>query len=321
MRDPGERKADASQAEIEKRLRSVYEQAAKDIIARLDRYARQFTSEDRRKRKQLESGEITQKQYNEWLNGQIFRKRLWEDQVAGITSVIMTANEQANRIVEGERAAVFAENATYQAYKMEHDANVDLGFSVYSSEAVTRLLRNNPSLLPPREIDPVRDAAWNRKLISSIIARSIVSGAKLDDVAEILGRELGNSNKKAMLRYSRTAMTAAMNAGREEAMNDALDMGIKVRKTWIAVLDERTRPAHQELDGQVREVNEPFSSMLGPIMYPGDPSAAAANIWNCRCKLGYDYADYPSSNRQRWDNKNKRYINDMTYREWKEWAS
>ena len=84
-----------------------------------------------------------------------------------------------------------------------------------------------------------------------------------------------------------------------QTLRDAKSMGIKVKKRWLATLDSRTRDAHQHLDNQVQEVDKPFRSDLGLIMYPGDFEAAAANVWNCRCTLVYDYDEYPTQYSER----------------------
>ena len=321
MSDPGTRKADASQAEIEKRLRDVYQAAARDITERLDAHQRHFNRLDEIKRQKVEAGTLSREQYQQWLNGQVFRGKLWEDQVKSLTDTLLDANRTALRIIDGERLAVFGENATYQAYRLEHDANIDLGFTVYDSATVTRLIRNQPNLLPPHQLNSEKDAAWNRKTIASIIARGVLSGAKLEDIAGHLGQALGDTNRKSMLRYARTAMTAAQNAGRIEVLHEAQDMGIKVKKVWIATLDERTRESHGLLDGHSVDVDDAFSSILGPIRYPGDPAASADNTWNCRCTLGYEYEEYPKQNAERYDQEYGEVIEYMTYSEWKEWRN
>ena len=321
MSDPGTRKADASHAEIERRLRSVYEAAQRDIIARLDTFQQRFLGQDKIYRAMVAAGELPEDDYKKWLSAQVFRGQLWQDQVRGLTDTLLDANRQALRIIDGERRAVFGENASYQAYQLEKAANMDLGFTVYDSATVTRLIRNNPNLLPEKRLNAEKDAAWNRKTISSVITRGILSGASIDEVAEDLGEALSNKDSSAMLRYARTAMTAAQNAGRMEVLDEAEEMGIRVKKVWLATLDERTRQAHAMLDGQIRDVHEPFSSMLGPIDYPGDPKADPANTWNCRCTLTYDYEGYPSQNAHRYDNENREDIEDMTYSEWKAWAA
>lgn len=87
----------------------------------------------------------------------------------------------------------------------------------------------------------------------------------------------------------RTALTGAQNAGRIEAMHEQQEMGIEVKKKWIATLDDRTRDAHAQLDGQVVDVDEPFRVDGMEIMEPGDPSAPPELVYNCRCTLGYVY--------------------------------
>ena len=320
MSDPGTRKADASQAEIEKRLRSVYEAAQRDIIERLDKHQKRLIVEDAEKRRLVEAGALSEADYQKWLKNQVYRGKLWQDQVSSLTSTLLDANRQALKIINGERIDVFAENANWQAYQLEKSAKMDLGFTLYDSAAVARILRNQPNLLPEKSISATKDTAWNRKTIASVIARGILSGESVEKIAERLGEALGNTNKKAMLRTARTAMTAAQNAGRIEVMHEALEMGIKVKKQWIATLDGHTREAHAYLDGQTRDVDKAFDSILGPIMYPGDPSADPANVYNCRCTLGYDYEEYPNQNATRYDQEAGELIEDMTYAEWKEWA-
>lgn len=318
MSDPGTRYADRKQEEIEKRLRSIYEKASAEIIDRLDRHSKAMYAKDREMRAKLEAGEITHQQYKNWLSGQLFTEKIWQDQIASATSVLLTANEQANAIVEGQRRAVFTENANWQSYSIEKDSRGAISFGLYDSATVTRLIRDQPELLPPKKVNGERDKAWNREKISAIMARGVITGSPLPEIAKHIGRECGNSNEKAMLRYARTAMTSAQNAGRIEVMRDARDMGIKVKKTWISTLDERTRPAHQMLDGDTVDIDQPFSSILGPIMYPGDPAADEANVWNCRCALGYEYPEYQNRDVMRYDQYDREDIEDITYQEWKE---
>ena len=80
-------------------------------------------------------------------------------------------------------------------------------------------------------------------------------------------------------------MTSAQNGGRIDSFKRAENMGIKLKKVWLAALDSHTRDSHALLDGQERPVDAPFTSILGSIMFPGDPDAVPANVYNCRCTL------------------------------------
>lgn len=97
-------------------------------------------------------------------------------------------------------------------------------------------------------------------------------------------------------------------------------MGVRLKKRWLSTLDGRTRHAHQLLDGQVQPNEKPFQSILGDIMFPGDPNAAPSNVYNCRCTLiaeveGVDMSDalrrdlwgpLPNMTFAQWENTKRR---------------
>lgn len=67
-----------------------------------------------------------------------------------------------------------------------------------------------------------------------------------------------------------------------DALTDAKEMGADVVKQWDATLDGKTRPTHIMVDGEIRELEEPFSNGL---MFAGDPNGEAREVINCRCAL------------------------------------
>ena len=93
-------------------------------------------------------------------------------------------------------------------------------------------------------------------------------------------------------------------------------MGIQTRKQWLATLDDRTRHWHAELDGETVDNDQPFKTEYGDIMYPGDPKADPANIYNCRCTMIASIKGFERdvSNTDLRHNKN---LKDMSYDEWK----
>ncbi|MBP3396523.1 MAG: hypothetical protein J6L87_05050 [Clostridia bacterium] len=82
------------------------------------------------------------------------------------------------------------------------------------------------------------------------------------------------------------------NRGRQDSYERARKDGVMLKRKWIATYDMRTRHAHALLDGQLAEVDEPFESELGPIMFPGDHTAHPSNVYNCRCTLGVKYLGF-----------------------------
>lgn len=318
--DHGARAAAKAEAEIEKRLKKVYSQAQKELQEKMDDFQKRFKVKDAKKRQKLARGEITLQEYKNWQQGQVFVGDIWRQKVEQATNVLLDANRQAMAIVNGERMGVFAENANFQSYEIERRAKMDLSFSLYDTDTVARLIKKQPELLPRKVVDGKKDKAWNTKKISNAVTQGIIQGESLPDIAARIARETSSANGEAMMRYARTAVTAAHNAGRIETLHRAKDMGINVRKKWLATLDSHTRDSHQKLDGQEQDVDEPFQSMYGEIMYPGDPDADPGDVYNCRCRLTYIYPDFSdlAEDNERLDNESRETIEYMTYSEWEE---
>jgi uncharacterized protein with gpF-like domain len=107
-----------------------------------------------------------------------------------------------------------------------------------------------------------------------------------------LNRELMNI-KYIRMRAKLIAMTEiayAANLGGYVLMN-----GQNVKKRWVGILDNKIRRDHRILNGQVKNLMEPFEvvNKLGvkvQMMYPGDRSmgAGADQICNCRCFVVYE---------------------------------
>jgi SPP1 gp7 family putative phage head morphogenesis protein len=83
-------------------------------------------------------------------------------------------------------------------------------------------------------------------------------------------------------RIARTETTAAANYG---AVQSGAVSGFVMQKRWISALDGRTRDPHAAANGQRANEKEPFNVGGERMMYPGDPSASAGNVINCRCTI------------------------------------
>lgn len=63
----------------------------------------------------------------------------------------------------------------------------------------------------------------------------------------------------------------------------------QVLKKWQTMKDERVRATHDYLEGEEREIDEPFFTYDGDsAMFPGDFTLAENNV-NCRCELSFTY--------------------------------
>lgn len=88
----------------------------------------------------------------------------------------------------------------------------------------------------------------------------------------------------------RTEAMTALHAAQHEALKQAVASGqiaaSAVRRTWQSAGDARVRHTHMALDGDTVGLEERFRSPSGArLLYPGDPTAPAAEIIACRCAI------------------------------------
>lgn len=310
--DYGERYAEKKISAVNRELRKTYRTAQAELKKKLADFEKRHEKENKRKKEQLAAGEITKQDYKDWLTGQVFIRNQWQANLRQVCKVMHDANNQTMNIINNSRFDVFAENYNFNAWQAEKAINVS--FSLYNAESVARLMTDDPQLLPEWKIDEEKDYIWNYNRVNNIVRQGIIQGEGIPEITDRLCSALATSNDAKMRMFARTALGAAQSAGRQKQMEDAAAMGIEVHKAWRAAHDSRTRDAHRDLDGQEVPYDKPFKSELGEIMYPKDPTAAPANVFNCRCTMVTIYPKY--------EDRSKKYgegeiIDGQSYEEWK----
>ena len=132
------------------------------------------------------------------------------------------------------------------------------------------------------------DVAMLKKHITAQVSRGIASNMTFAQVAQQLSAKMvgqyknpGGSLYNAM-RIARTEGHRIQCQAGMDACHKAKEKGADVVKQWDSTLDGRTRDSHARVDGEIRELDKRFSNGL---MFPGDPSGAAAEVIHCRCAL------------------------------------
>lgn len=121
-----------------------------------------------------------------------------------------------------------------------------------------------------------------QKDIKDIFQKAITEGWSNDQLANVLGDTFEEWEGKRSEVIARTETARIANAG---AINLFDRWGVK-NKEWLATGDDRTRPYHQVMSGQVVPLNGKFTSGLGnEISYPGDHAAPANETIQCRCTV------------------------------------
>jgi len=165
----------------------------------------------------------------------------------------------------------------------------------------------------PRLRDGEKDLRWNRQHLTSALEQSILQGDSVPEIARRL-ESVAVMDHKAAIRNARTMVTGAQNAGRDLAYKRAENMGIKLKRVWIATLDGRTRHEHRMLDGQRAKVDEPFKVDGYTIRFPGDPEAEPFLVYNCRCTTISEIEGFETDTTAYRDDPD---FGGMTYDEWK----
>jgi len=317
MIDYGTRQTDLAVRRAEWRLSRVYRQAQRDIDEKLKDWQKRHEEREKRYRQQVKDGKITQADFDAWMRGQVFQDKQWQARKAEIDRILLNADREAQRIVNEGKIGCFADGANRTMYEVEQVTGIDTGFMPYDEDTVVRLIKSDPQILPKAAPGVVKDKAYTyyNKLMNSAITQGIVQGETIPQIAKRIVDVTGERSYSSAVRNARTAYTGAQNAGTLDSMRRAQNMGIRIKKKWLAILDSRTRDSHADLDGQEQEIDDPFISRLGKIMYPGDPTAEPGDVYNCRCDMVRIFPDYPSS-MQRRDAETGEIVGDVTYREW-----
>lgn len=330
MPDYGSQVADKAIEKTAKQLRAIYKKAAAEIKKKMADFQTRHEAKQKEMFAKLENGEITKAAYDSWMRGQVFIGKQWGQKADQAAKIMQEANKEAALLVKQNKLNVFAENYNFAAYQIEKQAKGIVSFNIFNDRSVARLIKQKPKMLPEWKIDEEKDYKWNRQKVENSITQGIIQGKRIDEITDDLVDNLCTTNDNKMMTFARTAMTGAQNAGRQAQMEDAEDMGIKVKKRWLATLDSRTRDTHAELDGQEVPVDEPFEVDGMEIMYPGDPNAEPELVYNCRCTMieVYEGIDRKSVRTAYYDDQDEEYddkhrksyqVEDMTYKEWKKW--
>lgn len=123
--------------------------------------------------------------------------------------------------------------------------------------------------------------------LNSEIARGIIQGQGYKQIANNVNDRM-NIGYNNSLRIVRTESHRVTEKATMDRVEEAKDKGVNIKKKWLATRGERTREAHSNANGQVREVNEAFDVGGEKLMYPGDPSGSAGNVIHCRCTMIYE---------------------------------
>lgn len=194
-----------------------------------------------------------------------------------------TVAKNVRNIIKDFGAEIFHEGKSLPGF-MERKAN--LKFDQYvrayvekrSGENIRTILNTNQKQVA--------------KIVKEWTAQSIMDGSTTEQLSKYLEAEFEDLTESNARRIARTEVALASQNGSLEAVKS---LGISnMTKEWVSASDDRVRdgakggPDHAAMNGTVVDLDEKFTVPPDCDMDgPGDGSAPAEQVINCRCVLVY----------------------------------
>ena len=318
---------DEALAALERRIANVYREASDELRDTIRAYFENFKQRDEEMRALIGTeinGKIwTEQDYRLWRLDQIGRGERFEALRDRVAERCTKANEVALVYVSDATPGVYALNRNYAAYTIEKVAG-SVDFTLWDERTVRRLIVEEPGLMPyypeKKALKRGIDLKWGKQQIAKSVTSGLLQGKSVGKIATDLQARMSEMNRASAVRAARTAITGAQNAGRMDSYTAAEKMGIRMKKEWLATLDNRTRHSHAMLDGKRVDIDQPFDVAGERIRYPGDPEAPPHLVYNCRCTLiaAVEGVDTGDAQRRAIDPQTGEsiLIENMTYQEW-----
>lgn len=259
------------------RLKTVYNKSLDDITKKAKELQDQINAldamqqltddaEEKAMLKSMEQSKIYQKQYQDALKKQI-------------NSILDNMQVEEFKTVDEYLRKCYEDGFIGTMYDL-HGQKIPLIFPL-DQEAMVRAVQTDSKISQGLYARLGEDVTVLKKKITAQVSRSISTGMTYAQTAQQLAAytNIGFNNA---VRIARTEGHRIQVQGTMDACYKAKDAGADVVKQWDSTLDNNTRESHQKVDGEIRELDKPFSNKL---MFPGDPAGGAAEVVNCRCAL------------------------------------
>lgn len=122
-------------------------------------------------------------------------------------------------------------------------------------------------------------AIWDQ--VRGALEQGVASGASRDDLAGMVKAAFNGVSDGRAKTIATTEANTAYSAGRDKAMKQS---GIKWKR-WLTSNNDNVRETHQEANGQVVPIDEPFMVGGEELMHPHDPNGSAKEVCNCHCVM------------------------------------
>ena len=267
-----------SEEEVIKRLKTIYSQTLKDIDNKVENLT--FTIGKLQKQYDwLDPNDPERAKIKSQIQSKIYQKNYQEQLQTQVESILNKMKTAQFATVAEYLDECYTDGFIGSMFDL-HGQGVPFVMPI-DQESMVRAVQLESKISKGLYTRLGEDVGLLKKKITAEVSRGISSGMTFKQVAKLLENQTRIGYNRAV-RIARTEGHRIQCTSTMDAMQTAKDRGADVVKQWDSTLDARTRDSHAQIDGEIREVDKPFSNGL---MFPGDPSGSAAEVVNCRCAL------------------------------------
>ncbi|WP_368252430.1 phage minor head protein [Enterococcus sp. 2201sp1_2201st1_B8_2201SCRN_220225] len=295
------------QLEIEKILDRSEKDLAKDLQSLYKSLASEITKDIAQLQKEIDTDD------KHW-------KKLQKERLESIRASMY---QQINQVEKQEKQSLWsflkhqgdtAFNALF--YEFEMSQKIPLSFAMLADKQLETII-NTPVASRKLSTRLKGNATKMKKNMNRVLVRGFAKGLSTEKMALQIS-EVGGASYRRSMNIARTEAGRVTGVTTQKSQQDAISAGARIKKKWVSTLDGSTRHTHQQLDGQVREVDEYFEiagkKTLQPHMF-----GRAEEDCNCRCIAISVIKGYEPKLRR--DNELKEVIEYKNYEEWRKAAS
>jgi len=283
MKDAGELASDAIMRGLERRLGEIFAGALNGALQDNAAFLRKIADVDAGKIKPNPFYNTPAK-VKRWRAG-FTREALRQDGVAEkIRQRLAAAGSAARPEILKARTGVYIANRTFTAKAISSKAGGKVAFNQYDRRQIDILLSERETPFTKLAYRNLGSSPTVVQRLTSELAQATIKGESQREIIKRIRAVTGQSQYQAQ-RVAQTERVRVQSQARNDAGNEAAAMGLKITKEWSARM-VNTRDTHADLNGTKIPQGEAFQTSAGnTLMYPGDPSAPAAEVIQCHCVL------------------------------------
>lgn len=255
------------------RQKEVLEQSLKDEQAVLDALTKNYTSalaDIRKNIRELQANPLTQsKAY------QLEYQKQLEKQISGVLDNLQGKNFNS---IASYLQTCYETGFVGNMYDMQGQG-VPLVIPIDEGQVLKAVQKTGDDFKLSNKLSG--NTTELKKQVKSELQRGLASQLSYADIARNISN-YGQADMNRSMRIARTEGHRVQSEARLDSMYAAKKKGADIVKQWDATLDGQTRPNHRQLDGQIRELDEPFEVGGMKVDCPGGFGIASEDC-NCRC--------------------------------------